>query len=502
MITVEDYQLGRLPADFELYGCQVPTFEFGDTYTKTLGPSVHEYTEEIFGDLYDYQRDLLDPWNAYHPDTKKWVHRIVGLSIARRNGKTEGCKRCAVYRAAILGHKVLWTAHLADTADMTFNEIYEAIQDNPKLREAVAVDGVRRGNGKTSIRFKSGGIIKFATRTKNQARGTGFDLLVVDEAQELSQFEWQALGKITHAPKNSPSGQIILLGTPPNDTNNGDFFEDFRNRILEDKPKLHHWAEWAATKRDDDSHLYDLEEWARANPALGYHLDIEGFIVDYVNSTPDGFARESLGMYGTNTVSTVVPMDAWNRNAFKDGETPGVLSEMVMAVDTNHNTFRTTVSVAGLLQNGMPYVEVLESKLGTEWVAEYIEERMKLAPFKAVIMDHYSASRRLFFDELKRRRVRVTVTATADYITACTQFADGVMTGQVRHLNQTPLNDSLKVCTKRELQGGFGLAAKGGADITCVVSAVLALWGTKAEKRMPRPVREKRVREKHAPILS
>ena len=74
--------------------------------------------------------------------------------------------------------------------------------------------------GLEHIEISGGGIIDFRTRTNNGGLGEGFDLLVIDEAQEYTSKQESALLYTVSASKNP---QTIMVGTPPTVTS-GEMF--------------------------------------------------------------------------------------------------------------------------------------------------------------------------------------------------------------------------------------------------------------------------------------
>ena len=61
--------------------------------------------------------------------------------------------------------------------------------------------------------FKSGGVIQFSTRTKSSRLGFSFDIVVYDEAQELTCEHTQVINPTTVSGAKH-NLQIIYAGTP------------------------------------------------------------------------------------------------------------------------------------------------------------------------------------------------------------------------------------------------------------------------------------------------
>ena len=74
------------------------------------------------------------------------------------------------------------------------------------------VKEVRRTNGQEAIVLKNGGSVEFVARTKGSGRGYSVDVLVIDEAQELTEDQLAAMLPTISASSNP---QILYTGTPP-----------------------------------------------------------------------------------------------------------------------------------------------------------------------------------------------------------------------------------------------------------------------------------------------
>ena len=95
--------------------------------------------------------------------------------------------------------------------------------------------------------------------------GEGFDLLVIDEAQEYTTEQESAL-KYTVTDSSNPI--TIMCGTPPTPVSNGTVFTNYRKTCLFGKGKYSGWAEWSVS---EEKEIDDVEAWYNSNPSMGYH---------------------------------------------------------------------------------------------------------------------------------------------------------------------------------------------------------------------------------------
>src|SRR5690625_3975899 len=163
----------------------------------------------------------------------KFAAARVGVSVPRQNGKNAILEVRELFGIVVLGEKILHTAHEVKTARKAFLRLisfFENTREFPEL--ASMVKEIRRTNGQEAIILHNGGSVEFVARTKSSGRGFTVDVLVFDEAQELTDEILAALlPTISAAPLGNP--QQIYAGTPPSGNMAGEVFTRIRNAALE-----------------------------------------------------------------------------------------------------------------------------------------------------------------------------------------------------------------------------------------------------------------------------
>ncbi len=120
-----------------------------------------------------------------------------------------------------------------------------------------------RAKGQERIElYETGGIIQFRTRTSTGGLGEGFDLLVIDEAQEYTEDQESAL---KYTVTDSANPQTIMCGTPPTPLSSGTVFTDYRQTTLDGGNKYSGWAEWSVPELHD---IHDVDAWYMTNPSM------------------------------------------------------------------------------------------------------------------------------------------------------------------------------------------------------------------------------------------
>ena len=142
----------------------------------------------------------------------------------------------------------------------------------------------------SQLNFPDGGKIDFRTRSSKSGLGEGFDLLVIDEAQEYQDDHESALKYVVTDAKNP---QTIFCGTPPTMASSGTIFVKLRKAALFGKTSNTGWAEWSVDQQTD---VNDKDAWYETNPSLGTILT-ERAVSDEVGTDDLDFNIQRLGYW-------------------------------------------------------------------------------------------------------------------------------------------------------------------------------------------------------------
>ena len=174
-------------------GRQTPTVSVYLRSSKTkAGDAILEY-EKSGRKAQKWQKLLLKNIMAVNRKGL-WIHTKFGYSVPRRNGKNE----VVVIREIaelMSGKKTLHTAHRTTTshaaavrlAQILSGSGYEEVQRVKKKEKYDRHYTFSKQFGLEKITLLStGGTVDFRTRSGKGGLGEGFDLLVIDEAQEYT----------------------------------------------------------------------------------------------------------------------------------------------------------------------------------------------------------------------------------------------------------------------------------------------------------------------------
>lgn len=431
-----------------------------------------------------WQRHVLRAWLATDSDGR-WAAARCGLALARQQGKSELLLMRTLYALIVCGERVLYSAHAVRSGQRMFMRLCDYF-DNPRLYPKLhaRTTTIRRANGQEAIVLDNGGSFELLARSRQSGRGFSADVLVLDEAQALTEQEMSALLPTISVSRNP---QLILTGTPPSETSEGEQFARLRAAGLAGDDERLCWMEWSVEPGSD---LDDVEAWRQANPALGIRLELGTVSDERAVLDDETFARERLGIWGTTRAHRVISEQAWQECA--DPVLAAGDGDVAVAVDVTPARDGTSIAAAGFTVDGLPYVDVIESRRGEpEWVLAKITELAERHKLRAVVVDGISGAATLA-DPLTQRGITVTTTSANQMAKACGTFYDAAVSGQLRHLDQPMLNLALAAARKRAIGDGlWGWSRKDSdSDISQLVAATLALWGlTSSEVKPPKRAR-------------
>ena len=159
---------------------------------KTFGDIAGEFAAN-FGLTPDpWQNLVLEDWLAASAKDE-WKHMTCGLSVPRQNGKNALLEIRELFGMVLLGEKILHSAHEVKTAQAHYRRFKQFFgkkandesADFPELNRLVT--NVRNVNGQESITLENGAELRVIARSKSSGRGFTADVIVFDEAQELTE---------------------------------------------------------------------------------------------------------------------------------------------------------------------------------------------------------------------------------------------------------------------------------------------------------------------------
>ncbi len=429
----------------------------------------------------------LDPWQEFVLEQGlaeradgQWAAFEVGVLVARQNGKGSILEARELAGLFLLGEQMIThTAHLFDTSIEAFHRLLMLIESTPDFDQRV--QRVSRSHGEEGITLKGGQRIRFRTRTKGGGRGFSGDLVVLDEAMELSEASLAALLPTLTARENP---QIWYMGTAVDQRvhENGRVFAGVRERGHAGNDDRLAWLEWSIDERELERNpglLDDPKAWAQANPGVGIRITTEYIAAERRALSARAFRVERLTVGDwpelIDEEDLVIDLGVWASRADPKSTIQG---PVFFVFDVSPDRAFASIGVAGHRADGKAHVEVIERRRGTSWVADRAEELLKAHTNLGIGCDASGPAASLLPD-FRAKNIDVITISAKEHAQACGILYDGVVTNDtVRHLGCDALRDALRGAAKRPLGEAWAWSRKSSAvDISPLAACTLALWG-------------------------
>lgn len=497
------------------------------TPRTSLGFSVIEFAEDILGvDLLPWQRWLLIHMLELLPDNSLRFRTVVVL-VARQNGKSTLSQVLALWFMYVYGVAlVIGTAQDLDVAEEIWMGAVELAEEAEDL--APLIEHVNKTNGKKALELKSGERYKVKAANRRAGRGLSGDLVLLDELREHQS--WEAWGAITKTTMARAMALIVALSNAGDATSivlrylrqmclkalveTGDF-DELRPELVdpamlvvdeneiddheEDEDTLGIF-EWSAPPGID---VWDRDGWAQANPSLG-HTITERTIASACRTDPEWiFRTEVLCQWSDGVLEGPFPPGSWDASADSESKRAAG-SPVALCVAVSEERATTHVCLAARRADGIPHIEVITSRPGTDWVVPWFTspERSEAVRKAQIAVHARGAPESSLIGVLEKAKLKVVPWGSADIANATgslydrVRFAigmcshgndrahcrekdhDGEPSEGVRHMNQPVLNAAAAMALPKLTESGAFVwdRRKSQVDVAPLHGVTGALW--------------------------
>lgn len=471
-------------------GRQTPTVWATLPYKKSKGKDAVKAYEASGRKCQKWQKNLIDIILAEGSDGL-WVHSKFGYSVPRRNGKNEVVAMREIY-GLLNGEQILHTAHRTTTSTSAAERLvklltlsgYEEVVRKKKddVYDKHFTYSKTIGLEKIKLLDGSEGCCQFRTRTSKGGLGEGFDLLVIDEAQEYTADQDSSLKYLVSDSKNP---QTIFCGTPPTAVSSGTVFQEFRADTLAGKSVDAGWAEWSIP---EVANTDDVELWYETNPSLGTILTERKILAEKTGDQID-FCIQRLGLWILYNQSSAITKASWELT--ETDSKPELSGKVFAAVCYEPNGLSTALSLACKTVDGKIFVSTYDCRSryeGDDWIVNFLKSMKsveKLAIDGKVGQD--SLIERLKDAKLSRLALKPS---GGQFVAACAAFERAAMDGTLIHMPQQTVDEVVTNCEKKMYGSGFTYKPLvDGLEMCCMNSLILAHWLCRESKiRKPQQV--------------
>lgn len=464
-------------------GRQTPTQSVTLPYYDTKGQEAIESYNKSGRTAQEWQELLVNDILATNEENL-WTHTKYGYSIPRRNGKNEVVAIRELYGLEH-GERILHTAHRTTTSSSASKRLASILDgigytliSRPKQGEKYEKSytySKQFGLERITILDEGGGTCDFRTRSSKGGLGEGFDLLVIDEAQEYTDDQESALKYVVSDSKNP---QTLFCGTPPTPVSSGTVFTKMRNETLAGMRVNTGWAEWSVDKM---SNIREKELWYETNPSLGTILT-ERSVLDEVGSDEVDFNIQRLGLWIRYNQKSAISKTEWDE--MKVNKLPELKGPMYVGIKYGHDGVNVALSIAIKTKDQKIFVETIdcqEVKNGTLWILQFLKN-----PAIAKVVVDGANGQQLLATSMKEYGLKAPILPTVkEIIVANAAFEQGIYQTNIQHAGQPSVEQAATNSEKRAIgsNGGFGYKAqKEKIEIAILDSIVLAYWACSTSK--------------------
>lgn len=457
-------------------GRQTPTQSVILPYEKTYGAEAVSLYNKTGRTAQEWQELLIYDILAVEEDTGLYVHSKFGYSVPRRNGKNEVVAMREMW-GLLKGEHILHTAHRVTTSHAAFERLlsllsaagYQEKEDYKPLKQ-LGLETIEMLNGE--------GKISFRTRTSKGGLGEGFDLLVIDEAQEYQDDQETALKYVV---SDSQNPQTLFCGTPPTVVSTGTVFTKLRNNTLQGSTIHTGWAEWSVPHMTD---IRDREAWYQCNPSLGTILT-ERKIQDEIGEDETDFNIQRLGLWIRYNQKSAISEKEWN--ALQVEKLPQLKGGLFVGIKYGHTGENAAMAIGVKTADDKIFVECIDCRpvrAGNTWIIDFLRQ----ADVQELVIDGANGQA-LLLEEIKDYglKIKPTLPTVKEVIAANAAFEQGLFAQKILHAGQPSLTNVVSNCEKRAIgsNGGFGYKSiQEGTESALLDSVIFAYWAcSKAKKK-------------------
>lgn len=452
-------------------GRQSPTVSVILPYRATRGPEAVALYNASENNMLEWQTALTYDIMAVNDDGL-WVHQKFGYAVPRRNGKSEMALARCIYGLKNC-ERILYTAHRASTAHSIWERLSRLC-----AKVNIAIESSFRAFGKEHLYTTDGGVIEFRTRTSTGGLGEGYDLLIIDEAQEYTPEQETALKYVV---TDSANPQTIMFGTPPTAISAGTVFPNYRKHVLQAESFESGWAEWSVPEM---SKADDVDLWYETNPSLGTILKERTIRSEIGDDTTD-FNIQRLGLWIKYNQRSAISRNEWEQ--LQTDKLPKLVGQLFAGIKFGIDGENVALAIAARTEEGKIFCEVVNCKPirnGVDWIVAFLDK----ADIRKAVVDGKNGTD-VLLDVAKQMGVkRPAVVNVAQIIKANSVFDMAMEQGTFQHMQQSAVTQVISNCERRKIGSNGGLGYRStmdGADIALLDSMILAHWvcsEAKAEK--------------------
>lgn len=412
------------------------------------------------------------------------LYREIVVLLPRRATKTTSIWNVILGRCVSRpGYKVVTTAQDGIRARNRFREVQRALQQIDFEGEASPVNRVGRlrwANGDEAIEFDNGSRIWVVPPESGAFRGEAADLILFDEAGELSALRSEDLAAgALPLMDTRPDGQVIFAGTPGS-ARAGLLWDKFQ-AALAPKSKIgivgYYLEDHETSFVFDGDGGYTLNSKAlrRVHPGIGTLTSFDLIASRAESMPPKQFEAEYLCRFPFDSSTAAISSTLWEKAKSSAGLPPRP-ERVGLAFDVAPDGSSAALVAAWRDGDGKAHVEVLAAEWGSDWLTAEVRKATK--KYRVPVAYDAIGANTDIADRLKRLRVPLAPLYIRQMEGAAARFTQLIETSQLVHYDQEDLNKAAQGAVWRNINETGRLFARkaSSADVCPLVAASEAIW--------------------------
>jgi hypothetical protein len=437
----------------------------------TFGSHVAGLAAEMGKPFMPWQQHVANVALEVDPVTRRFVYKLVVVTVPRQSGKTTLFGVVLDQRALRTPDARAWFTQQTqkDAVDWLLNEHW------PMLRPFAKGLELRRAAGSEHIRWlRSNGLIRPFPPNPGGLHGKTSDIVVVDECWSFDPVRGTQIDQaIVPTQATKPNAQVWKLSTA-GDANALWWLgtvEAARAAAQAGRTEGVAYFDWSCP---DDLDPADRGSWPLFHPAYGRTIGADAMDAALAMLGPDEFAR-AYGNRWVSMVARVIPVQAW-RDAQDSGAPMPQSSSVALGFDVAVDRSDAAVAAAWRSPDGVAHLELADVREGVGWLVPRLGELATRWRPVATGYDPLGPAADVA-DVLARGGRPPEPISGRDYAAACAGLLDALVERTVRVRPDPALDAAVAGAARRQVGDAWVWGRRQSAtSVAALTAATVALW--------------------------
>ncbi|MCZ9883713.1 terminase large subunit domain-containing protein [Arthrobacter sp. B2a2-09] len=346
---------------------------------------------------------------------------------------------------------------------------------------------ILRGAGDLSMYFPNGSRLHSISPDPDNFRGDAASVILIDEFQaidpEKSEDIRQGAAPLLDTVED---GMFLLCGTPGRQRAGW-----YWNALEAGRQGLagHAISEYAAAEHED---IENESVWLATHPGIGTLTTIDKMRARRASLTTPQWSMEYMGQWPPDMVTRALPAPLWEATAVDPQPIPD--GNWTLGFDCAIDGISASLTASWIDEEGHAFMQVMEHRAGTNWVAKEIQKAVTANPRLDVVYDPigFNVQVAQSYGRLPRANTSRLKALTLKEVGAGAAFiSQALADGTLRHANSASLDQSAEAVVWRWNNETrlFGRKAS-NSDISALCAGSAALF-VASGKRLKEPRRKR-----------